>query len=169
MTGGAFAFRPLAAADIALMHRWLAEPHVARWWGDPDEEARLMHVILSEADTDAFVASLDGEPVGYAQAWQIEPVGAYPDQPAGTRAVDVFIGPRHKLGKGHGVRMIEAFSARLLAAGAARVITDPARDNHIAQRAYARAGFVPLGQRNTPDGPVALMARDPGLQEDLRQ
>jgi RimJ/RimL family protein N-acetyltransferase len=27
-------FRPLVRDDLALMHRWLNEPHVARWWGE---------------------------------------------------------------------------------------------------------------------------------------
>ena len=30
-----YAFRPMTAADLPLIQRWLAQPHVAEWWGDP--------------------------------------------------------------------------------------------------------------------------------------
>lgn len=164
--GEGIAFRPLAAADIPLMREWLGEPHVRRWWGDPDEEARLMHAILDEIDTEAYVVTRAGAPLGYVQAWQTEAVGAYPDQPAATLAMDVFVGPPTMLGQGHGAAVIDAFAGRLLAAGAARVVTDPDPANFIALRAYRRAGFRMLGERNTKDGSVVLMARDPGQRKD---
>ena len=145
MTAEAYAFRPLAASDIEALHRWLAAPHVRRWWGDPDDEARLMHVILDEEDTEAYVVSHEGAPIGYAQAWQTEAVAAYPDQPPGTLAIDVFIGPCEMLGRGHGAGLIDAFASRLLASGAARIVTDPDPANSIALRAYGRAGFRSLG------------------------
>jgi len=164
--GEAYAFSPLAAGDIPLLREWLGEPHVRRIWGDPDAEARLLHVILDEADTDAYVVTYRGAPLGYAQAWQTAAVGAYPDQPCGTRAVDVFVGPPAMLGRGHGAGLIAAFAERLLRDGAPRIISDPVPANTIALRAYRRAGFHALGERTTPDGPVVLMAKDPGQRKD---
>jgi aminoglycoside 6'-N-acetyltransferase len=34
----AYAFRPMSTADLPLLRRWLAEPHVRQWWGDPAEQ-----------------------------------------------------------------------------------------------------------------------------------
>ena len=30
-----YVFRPMTSADLPLVRRWLAEPHVVQWWGDP--------------------------------------------------------------------------------------------------------------------------------------
>jgi hypothetical protein len=35
-------FRPLTAADLPLVRRWLATPEVVQWWGDPDEQFALI-------------------------------------------------------------------------------------------------------------------------------
>ena len=29
-----YIFRPMTAADLPLIRRWLALPHVREWWGD---------------------------------------------------------------------------------------------------------------------------------------
>lgn len=161
-----YTFRRLAEADLPTLARWLAEPHVARWWGDPAGEVELMREILGGTDTEAFVVGIDGEDFGYVQAWEIDAVGAYPDQPAGTRAVDCFVGEPRMLGKGHGAAFVAAFTDGLLARGMARVVTDPAPDNARAIAMYTRAGFNRLGLRDTRDGSVVLMAKDPGPRED---
>ncbi|MEH2576261.1 hypothetical protein V1272_005596 [Bradyrhizobium sp. AZCC 1708] len=28
-----YVFRPMAMDDLPLVRRWLAEPHVVKWWG----------------------------------------------------------------------------------------------------------------------------------------
>ncbi|MGZ8299120.1 MAG: GNAT family N-acetyltransferase, partial [Rhodoplanes sp.] len=30
-----YSFRRMSTADLPLIRRWLAEPHVSAWWGDP--------------------------------------------------------------------------------------------------------------------------------------
>ena len=37
-----YAFRPMTAGDLPLVRRWLAEPHVVQWWGDPPEQYELV-------------------------------------------------------------------------------------------------------------------------------
>ena len=37
-----YVFRPMSAADLPLIRRWLATPEVARWWGQPDEQYALV-------------------------------------------------------------------------------------------------------------------------------
>ncbi|TIM18779.1 MAG: GNAT family N-acetyltransferase, partial [Mesorhizobium sp.] len=31
-------FRPVTEADLPMIAAWLAEPHVAEWWDDPETE-----------------------------------------------------------------------------------------------------------------------------------
>ena len=64
------------------------------------------------------------------------------------------------VGKGHGPRFIAAACEEFFDAGAPRVVTDPDPANRRAVRAYEKAGFRPLDERSTIDGPVVLMARD---------
>ena len=40
-TGRPVTVRPLARADLARLSGWLAEPHVARWWRDPNDLAAV--------------------------------------------------------------------------------------------------------------------------------
>ncbi|HEU0151034.1 MAG TPA: GNAT family N-acetyltransferase, partial [Bradyrhizobium sp.] len=37
-----YTFRPMIAADLPLIRRWLGEAHVRQWWGDPDEQLALV-------------------------------------------------------------------------------------------------------------------------------
>ena len=52
-----YVFRPMTAADLPLVRRWLAEPHVARWWGDPAEQYALVSGDLDEPAMDQFIVS----------------------------------------------------------------------------------------------------------------
>ena len=68
---------------------------------------------------------------------------------------------RAYLGRGLGTRMVKAFVALLFADPAVtRIQTDPAPDNLRAIRCYEKAGFRPLGDIATPDGPALLMVQD---------
>ena len=42
MPSRAYEFCPLTAADLALVGRWLAAPHAARWWGAPGAQFALV-------------------------------------------------------------------------------------------------------------------------------
>jgi len=35
-------FRSMSAADLPLIRRWLALPHVREWWGDPQAQYALV-------------------------------------------------------------------------------------------------------------------------------
>ena len=50
-----YAFRPMTKGDLPLVRRWLAEPHVAQWWGDPHEQYDLVSGDLSEPAMDQFI------------------------------------------------------------------------------------------------------------------
>ena len=64
-----YVFRPMTAADLPLVRRWLAEPHVAEWWGDPDEQFELVSGDLDEPAMDQFIVATDGRPFGYLQCY----------------------------------------------------------------------------------------------------
>jgi aminoglycoside 6'-N-acetyltransferase len=157
-----YAFRPMTDADMPLMAAWLAEPHFARWWGDPAAEVRDVESNLTSDTVRPYVIVIDGEPAGYLQSYDIHAETGHPyqDQPPGTIGIDLSIGNAELVGRGHGPRVIDAFASELFAAGAPRVVLDPHPANLAAIRAFAKAGFRQLGERTSIYGPALVMARD---------
>lgn len=159
----AYGFRPLTRADLPLLARWLAESHVARWWGERDRELESIASHIDSIAVEPFIIELDGKPVGYIQSYDPyleEGDNPFDDQPFGTLGIDQFIGEPSLVGFGHGPRLITQFAQMMFEEGAPRLIVDPAPTNSRAIRAYEKAGFRPLGLRNTPDGEALLMVLD---------
>jgi aminoglycoside 6'-N-acetyltransferase len=157
-----YALRDLGEADMPLLGRWLSEPHVAQWWGDPAESlAEIRAAVLCPA-TRPMIAELEGEPIAYVQQYdpQKEDGHPYQDQPVGTLGIDMTIGKADHLGVGHGSAIMRQLAEHLFRAGAPRLIVDPDPMNSRAIRAYEKAGFVAFDRRTTIYGPALMMARD---------
>ena len=158
----AYVFRPMTAADLRLIRRWLGTPEVARWWGHPDEQYALVSGDLDHSDMDQYIVTSANRPFGYIQCYRLSTWNqGFGVHPPATRGIDLFIGEPHMIGRGHGSNFIRRFADTLLASGTPRVVTDPAPDNGRAVRAYAKAGFQSDRLVDTPDGPALLMVRNP--------
>jgi aminoglycoside 6'-N-acetyltransferase len=144
-----YQFRPMSAADLPMVRRWLETPHVAQWWHDPDEQFALVSEDLDHPAMDQYVVTTDNRPFAG--------LGAHPD---GTRGIDQFIGEPDMIDRGHGSALIGAFVDHLLSAGTPRVVTDPDPANVRAVRAYEKAGFQKVSLVDTPDGRALLMVRN---------
>jgi aminoglycoside 6'-N-acetyltransferase len=157
-----YQFRPLSAADHPLLRQWLAAPHVAEWWGDPDQQFALIREDAGEAALEQYVVAVAARPIGYLQCYEVAawPQGGLGSQPPGTCGIDLFIGEPDMLARGHGSRFIRAFVEQRLRAGAPRVLTDPSPANARAIRAYHKAGFAIDREVDSCDGRALLMIRD---------
>lgn len=156
-------FRPLEPADLDLISGWLAEPHVAQWWGDdPEEEFNAIAAHMDSISVEPFIIMLDERPIGYLQTYDphLEDDHPYQDQPTGTLGLDQFIGEPDLLNAGHGSRLIDEFVSLLFEEGVPRVILDPDPANARAIKAYTKAGFIPFDTRTSIYGPALMMARD---------
>lgn len=161
-TADRYQFRPMTAADLPLVKRWLAEPHVVQWWGDPEEQYSLVSGDLDEPAMDQFIVSVAGSPFGYLQCYDLTAWNSgFGAQPQGTRGIDQFIGEPDMIERGHGSGFIRRFADGLLTSSAPRVVTDPDPANHRAIKAYEKAGFVRDRLVDTPDGEALLMVRNP--------
>lgn len=160
MTAPPYVFRPMTAEDMPLVRRWLAEPHVAEWWHDP-QTLEFVGGDLDHPDLAQFIVCLEGRPFAYLQCYQIGDWHvSFGPQPEGTRGLDQFIGEADMVGCGHGSAFLRAFMDRLFARGVPRIVIDPAPHNPRAVRAYEKAGFARAGLVDTPDGIALLMVRD---------
>jgi aminoglycoside 6'-N-acetyltransferase len=158
----AYTFRPMNAADLPLVGRWLAEPHVREWWGDPDEQFGLVGGDLDEPAMDQFVILADDKPFGYLQCYSLTDWNTgFGPQPEGARGIDQFIGTSDMIARGHGSAFIRQFVDEQFRNGLPRMVTDPDPLNLRAVRAYEKAGFVRDRMVETPDGAALLMVREP--------
>lgn len=154
----AYAFRPVGAADLPLLRRWREAPHVIQWWGAPEVEPA--EEMLADRRVAMWIVEHDGRPIAYAQDycphdWENHPFARLP---AGARGIDQYIGDPDMVGRGHGSAFVRLHVARLFAAGAPAIGTDPHPDNGRAIRAYEKAGFRRVsGPLDTRWGRAVLM------------
>jgi aminoglycoside 6'-N-acetyltransferase len=142
-----------------MLRRWLNGHEVSRWWGDPVRRESLFREDLGGGAMTMLIVCHGGVPFAYVQHCDVHdwarPI--YPDEPAGTHAIDLLIGDPAMAGQGHGPLFLRIVAQALLIAGAARVIVDPDPANARACRAYARAGFVAGPVVSTVMGTAMLM------------
>jgi aminoglycoside 6'-N-acetyltransferase len=152
----------MAAADLPLIRRWLGEPHVRQWWGNPDEQFALVSGDLDEPAMDQFIVLAGDRPFGYLQCYRLTAWNTgFGPQPEGTRGIDQFIGDGNMIGHGHGPAFIRQFVDEQFRNALPRMVTDPDPLNLRAIRAYEKAGFRSDHMVETPDGTALLMVREP--------
>ena len=168
-------FVPVTPEHYGLLERWLHAPHMRAWWGEPEEELGFIRDMVEGRDTTRpYLIALDGEPVGYIQAWFI---GHHQNQtwiedhpwlaelPAETVGVDLSIGEPSHLSRGIGPAALAAFVRRLRAEGHRTIIIDPDPANRRAVRAYEKAGFRPLRDLAGVPDDTLIMQHDPNANE----
>jgi aminoglycoside 6'-N-acetyltransferase len=172
-----FTFERLTRDDFGLLARWLAEPHVARWWNHDPSPAAVERDFGDTADgrepSKDFLALHDGAPIGLIQYCRFHD---YPDYVAemadvypvhdGAASIDYLIGDPAKIGRGLGTELIANFVERVwMHEPDTTHLVVPVNSANIASwRALCAAGFrlVARGELE-PDNP-----RDDRLHEILR-
>jgi len=124
--------RPATEADVAAVVALLADPGVERWWGStPEADVR-------EELATSFVILVDGEVAGWIQCdeetWFQGPRVDF----------DIAIADRFQ-GQGHGPAALRLAVEHFASRGHHRFTIVPALANERAIRAYAAAGFQPVG------------------------
>ncbi len=154
-----YGFRPATVDDLPMLRAWLQRPEVARWWGDPEQEAATLSEDLGEPRMVMRIVSFQGRPFAYVQHYQVDawPQPHFAGLPAGSRAIDAFVGEPEMLGRGHGAIFLRRLAEQLRADGAPAVAIDPDVHNLRARRAYEKAGFRGDTVVESGEGPAILM------------
>jgi len=135
--------RHATTADVELLRHWDAQPHVRA--SDPNDDWAWEIELGKVPDwREQLIAELDGHPIGFIQI--IDPAREeshyWGDVPSGLRAIDIWIGEKRDLGKGHGTQMMHLALARCFADPTVTgVLVDPLASNTRAHRFYERLGF----------------------------
>ena len=151
--------------DADLVAGWLRAPHVAEWWGDPQQN--LAEVLQRPAGGDDALIVADGVPVGYVR-WQkptraeLDTAGLY-EIPDTAMDIDIAIGEPSYVGRGVGSRALRQVVAMLAGdTGIPLIMLATSVGNSVAIRAYEKAGFRRLRRfDDPPNGEHWLMALEP--------
>ena len=157
-SAGDLALRPLTRADFPVLTRWLAQPHVAQWWGVPMTaeglESEFGPCVDGTDPTFVFVAEERGEAVGLAQYYRLahNPEYAQAVEVENGAGIDLLIGRADRCGQGLGPRMIRAVLAEVWDRypGVDCAMAGPSVENTRSHRAFEKAGFRPARQVSVP-------------------
>jgi aminoglycoside 6'-N-acetyltransferase len=132
--------RPADDADADLLVAWHDDPEVSRYWDEERFARDEMVARLHREDVEGYIVEAGDEPVGYLQIWQQGDEGG----------IDMFLVPGAR-GRGLGPDAARAAARHLRdVRGWQRVTVDPHLSNPAAVRAWRRAGFRDVGERE-PD------------------
>jgi acetyl CoA:N6-hydroxylysine acetyl transferase len=165
---GVFALRPLdPVADVEMLHGWMNDPAVARFWELDGPIRRLVaHLDEQFAGTHSrpCLGLVDGEPMSYWELYRAadDRLACYYAARPGDAGLHLLLGPARFRGGGLGRHLIEAVSRwQLDAARTTRVVAEPDVRNTASLRAFERAGFRRTHDIDLPEKHAALMVRDP--------
>jgi aminoglycoside 6'-N-acetyltransferase len=138
--GGKTTVRRANVGDTDLLVRWHADPEVSRYWDEETFTREEMLERLARRDVDPYIVEDGGRPVGYLQTWREGDAGG----------LDMFLVPAAR-GRGLGPDAARAVATELKHRGWPRVTVDPYTWNDEAVRAWRKAGFVDVEEREPDD------------------
>ena len=150
LAGHLVTLRPGRASDAGTLRQIMAEPSVARWWGEPEPDAEITAKLLGPDPTVLLVIEIGGQVAGGIQYDE-------EDDPMYAHAgIDIYLSGRHQ-GRGAGPEAVGLLAAFLFGQrGHHRITIDPAAANERAIRCYRKAGFRAVGvmrqYERGPDG-----------------
>lgn len=173
-----FVFRPLSDDDLFMMHAWLNEPGVVRWW--EGEDVSMQAVIADYSpnrpdrdSTEHWIAELDGGPVGWICCWHVldglsESGPWFHHGVTPTAAgIDYLVAAPDQRGQGVGSAMIRTFALDIVFGRHpewTQAAAGPYTANEASCRALEKAGFRFAASIQHDDdedeGPCSLMILD---------
>ncbi len=168
-------FRRLTDDDLPMLHRWLNEPGVVRWWEGEDVSwdavVRDYGSGRDDPGTEHWIAVVDGRDAGWltCYAWADDPEE---DEARAHRAlgvdetaagIDYLVADPGQRGRGVGSAMIRAFVDEVvfgLHPGWTQASAGPYEANTASCRALEKAGFRHLGTYDDEDGPCRVLVID---------
>lgn len=155
---------PRGEGDLALIHDWMSEPHVAKFWHQHWELERwrdeLARQIAGEDSLPCLIAH-EGEDLAYIEVYRVARdriSGHYEHEPSDL-GVHIAIGQSERTGRGLGRALLRALAEGLMEADSycARVVAEPDSGNTPSISAFSAAGFLPTGQITLPEKTATLM------------
>lgn len=174
-------FQELKDSDLPLIHTWLQQPFVKKWFSHEAVPWQDFLAFREEIKNyfgtgKEYIVSVNEHPFGYiryydAHLW-VDGLGEV--EPEGTYGIDLYIGDADYLGKGYGTALLRQFikkileDQKVLGKPIKQIIVDVDVTNTAAINLYAKLGFSLDRELDDPRwGKQYLMLLDPELFEFL--
>ncbi len=164
---GTFSLRLLdPERDLDVLHRWMNDPEVARYWNKAWPRERIASYLdeqqLSTHST-PYLGELNGVPMSYWELYRadLDPVAQYYDAREHDAGVHLLLGPAECRGRRLAADLLRVTSAWQLDADplATRVIGEPDASNVRLIRVAELAGFRHVMDIDLPHKRAALLVR----------
>lgn len=146
-------FRPLERSDFPELEKWLAEPHVKRWWHDSLDASAIDAKYGPRVDgvepSYVFIILFQKRAIGIIQyyLWSDYPKhGRQLGVDDNSAGIDLAIGDKHMTGQSLGPQIITEFLNQIVftKTKVASVIADPEKNNIQSIKAFKKSGFQVL-------------------------
>jgi acetyl CoA:N6-hydroxylysine acetyl transferase len=165
---GQFSLRRLdLERDLDLVHAWMNDPEVARFWKMPWPREQIASYLRRQdrsTHSTPYLGELDRVPMSYWELYRadLDPLAQHYAAREHDAGVHMLLGPAEFRGRRLAVSLLRAVSGWQLDADpdAARVVGEPDVENTRVIRALERAGFRRITELDLPNKRAALMIRD---------
>lgn len=157
---------PRREADVELVQRWMARPHVAEFWCQNWPLDRWRDEIATQLAGDhsrPLLVARGGRDLAYLEVYRVvrdRLAGCYRNDPHDI-GLHIAIGERESTGRGTGRELLTDVAAAALVADprCGRVVAEPDSGNAASVAAFRAAGFTAEGEVTLPDKTATLMVR----------
>lgn len=163
---GRFTLAPVKPdRDLPIIHRWMNDPLVARYWDlDGPIERTADHLAGQRAlpHTEPYLARLSGRPIGYWEIYRAaeDRLAAYYPARPDDLGIHLLIGEPDHRGLGLGALLLTALCDAMQGESRCRLVAEPDERNTASVRAFLAAGFTAAGTVALPEKRAALVIRD---------
>ncbi len=141
--------RPATIKDLNTLKKWDEQPHVIA--SDPNDDWQWEIELQKNPEwRQQLIAEVNGVPIGCVQIIDpaLEETHYWGDIENNLRAIDIWIGEKDYLGKGHGTHIMNLVLDNIFDdARTKAVLVDPLTSNTRAHRFYEKLGFKRMEQR----------------------
>jgi RimJ/RimL family protein N-acetyltransferase len=173
---GEFSLRRLDPdRDLDLLHSWMNDPEVARFWKMPWSRVQIASYLGRQdrsKHSTPYLGELHGVPMGYCELYRadLDPLAQYYDAREHDAGLHALLGPTGYRAQGLAVDLLRIVTTWQLDADprATRVVIEPDVENKRAIRLAELAGFRRRMDLDLPNKRAALMVRDRGWRPEAR-
>ena len=152
--------------DLQLVHSWMNDPEVARFWKMPwplAEIASYLHRQDTSGHSTPYLGLLNGVPMSYWEVYcaELDPLAQYYAAGEHDVGLHMLLGPAECRGRKLAVDLIAAVSTRLLSRDPrTRVVAEPDVENTRVIRILEGLGWRRAADLDLPTKRAALMILD---------
>lgn len=169
---GRFTLSPVKPdRDLPVIHRWMNDPEVARYWelaGPPERTEEHVRRQIGLAHTEPMLARLSGRPIGYWELYRAaeDPLAEHYQARPDDLGVHLLIGEGECRGLGLGSLMLRVLADAVQSRSPRRIVAEPDERNLASIRAFTAAGFTAAASLELPEKRATLMLRVPAPRRE---